>query len=185
MYATPGSYKIHLNSQITDRMVSSSATRFTSKAETYMGKLSPLWKKRHLRTRKKPLVVWSLEEILLAFTNYCWWKKILHRLGCPKCIFFYKYEDLFSGILSGAGFCSINCITIGTQWKSSIGAHGNSSGKRGFWGQGADAEVGWAPTWGFVFLILLIFLGGTDHYGCVFSPLKMEFTYQQLKTWST
>lgn len=33
-------------------------------------------------------------------------------------------------------------------------------------------------TWG-SFLILLIFLGGTDHYGCVFSPLKMEFTDQK------
>ena len=24
-----------------------------------------------------------------------WWKKILHRLGCPKCVVLYQYQDLF------------------------------------------------------------------------------------------
>ena len=27
--------------------------------------------------------------------RHCWWKKILHRLGCPKCVVLYQYQDLF------------------------------------------------------------------------------------------
>ena len=158
MYATPGSYKIHLNSQITDRMVSSSATRFTSKAENIHGEdVSPL-KEKAFENTKKTLGCLEFRRNSTSFYQLLLMEKNPAPLRMPEMYFFYKYQDLFSGILSGAGFCSINCITIGTQWKSSIGAHGNSSGKRGFWGQGADAEVGWAPN--LCFWFSLFFWGG-------------------------
>ena len=47
--------------------------------------------------------LWCLIKVAMVY--YCWWKKILHRLGCPKC-WSYTSIKTFGGIASGAGFCS-------------------------------------------------------------------------------
>ena len=41
---------------------------------------------------------------------YCWWTKILHLLGCPKCWFYSSYQDPTWCIPSGAEFSSMNRI---------------------------------------------------------------------------
>ena len=186
MYANviPGSYKIHLNSQIT-WMVSSSATRFTSKAENIhrssvktlkeMGLFhgSP-FEREGIWEHKKPLGCLEFRRNYTTFCQLLLMAKILHRLGCPKCICLYKYQqyqDVFSGILSGAWFCSINCITIGTPWKSSMGAHGNSSRVCGVWEAKEQMQKLVGPQPGdLCFWWLLIFLGGDGPlWLCVFS----------------
>ncbi len=52
-----------------------------------------------------PLACWCSCELcwwLVWRKAYCWWKKILHHFGCPKC-WFYPSIKTFSGIPSGAG----------------------------------------------------------------------------------
>ena len=97
MYATPGSYKIHLNSQITDIMVSSSATRFTSKAENIHGEdVSPL-KEKAFENTKKPLGCLEFRRNSTSFYQLLLMEKNPAPLRMPEMYFFLQVSRPFFG----------------------------------------------------------------------------------------